>query len=284
MARIHPAALLLLLLGPGTAHAFCRTTTCNAASCERSAAGCVVGGKPLVWVEPCVSFSVQEAGAPRLGLGHTGASELIGQAFARWMDADCGGARPSIAVSGTPEPTRCARAEQNSEGPNANVWIFRNDAWAYARNALAVTIVSYSTTTGAILGADVELNVAAADLTFGEQHIGFDLESVVQHEAGHFLGLSHSDVKQATMWRSIGAGMTDKRALHADDVQAICEAYPPDRPAGVCDFAPRGGWSAECGEPERSEGCRASAPGRSPSWPVAVVLLALLIRRKRRIG
>jgi hypothetical protein len=265
-----------------SAWAYCRTTTCNDAACGRDLEGCIVGGKPLSWQGSCVSFSVHEHGAPRMGVSSELASTLISRAFERWLQADCGSGPPSIAIAATELPARCDRPEQNRDGANANVWMFRNDSWPYARSALAVTVVSYSTSSGVILGADVEMNAVAADLTLGDEQVGFDLESIIQHEAGHFLGLSHSGVREATMWRTIGSGITDKRALHADDLSAVCEAYPPSRPQGTCDFTPRGGWSADCAPVAQESSCRASrgspaAPG--PPGALLALCAAFALRR-----
>lgn len=227
-----------------------------------------------------MSFSVQADAAPALGIDYPTTLALVTRAFERWSAADCGGQPPSIAVRSTPRPASCDRPEHNRDHANANVWMFANDGWSYASNALAVTTVTFDADDGAILDTDVELNAAEMELTLGDAGVRYDLESIVQHESGHFLGISHSDVREATMYQRILKGTTDKRELHADDLDAVCAAYPPERTRRACDFRPENGWSARCAP---DAGCSAvRAPLDSGAAALAAAwLLALAIARTR---
>jgi len=87
---------------------------------------------------------------------------------------------------------------------------------------------------------------------------------VLTHEIGHFLGLSHSSIVNATMYQSYQLGMT---TLEDDDVAAICASAAPDRevadpgsPLGV----PRHGFSTECAGDE-SGCCSSTIGGKAPS-------------------
>lgn len=53
----------------------------------------------------------------------------------------------------------------------------------------------------------------------------YDLESVVCHEFGHFLGLGHSATQAATMYYALGNGDDSKRTLHSDDEAGVCYLY-----------------------------------------------------------
>jgi hypothetical protein len=266
-------SLLVTLLIPRAAGAYCRTTTC--VECPKDDAGCVIGGKPLFWTERCVSFTAQRSGSERLGIPHDTTIALVSQAFEAWLQADCGGANPSIEAAATPGPAVCGRPDYDPDGGNANVWMFHDEDWPYAGNALAVTVVTFDEDSGAILDADVELN-GTRELTVGDARVDYDLASIVQHEAGHFLGLSHSGDKSATMWRRIARGTTDKRTLEVDDLAAVCAVYPPARAAGTCDFTPRNGFSPNCSRPD---GCT-TVPGRTASGGFSLlVLLALSAAR-----
>ncbi|HRW05544.1 MAG TPA: matrixin family metalloprotease [Caldilineaceae bacterium] len=54
-----------------------------------------------------------------------------------------------------------------------------------------------------------------------------DLESVVLHELGHWVPLSHSSNPDAVMY-SVLSTMEVKRDLHADDINAVVQLYPCD--------------------------------------------------------
>lgn len=55
---------------------------------------------------------------------------------------------------------------------------------------------------------------------------GYYLEDVAIHEFGHALGISHSEVAEATMVSGTGPCNTQKRSLALDDVAAIEALYP----------------------------------------------------------
>jgi predicted Zn-dependent protease len=52
----------------------------------------------------------------------------------------------------------------------------------------------------------------------------FDVQSVVLHEFGHFLGLNHSNDGDAVMYNSISGGVI-KRSLYYDDSNGIYSIY-----------------------------------------------------------
>jgi YVTN family beta-propeller protein len=77
---------------------------------------------------------------------------------------------------------------------------------------------------GEIVDSDMILNPAALFTTSGEpgKH---DLQSVVTHEAGHMIGLTHTGVLDATMFFVIQPGEL-ARTLSPDDESAVAAAYP----------------------------------------------------------
>ncbi|HEU4383895.1 MAG TPA: matrixin family metalloprotease [Anaeromyxobacteraceae bacterium] len=163
---------------------------------------------------------------------------------------------------------------------------------------IALTTVSYDAGTGEIVDADMELNAwggsgpsppgfyftcldppAATCGAPGQSGcISVDVRNVVTHEAGHVLGLGHSEVSAATMYPSALSGETAKRTLDPDDVAGLCAIYPSGQPTNVCygsgQVAPRP--SSTC---ERSSSCGCGTAG-AEGW---LGLLALLLwRRKAR--
>lgn len=262
-------ACVAVLFASSGAAAFCRTTTCDPnnpqAGCEVDANLCVVSGLPLAWASSCVTVAVHDLGSPRNGLSYDDVETVVQQAFAAWNDVSCPGGKPSIQanVIGAVE---CGVSEYNSRVGNANIVLFREDEWPYAgaANAIGLTTTRFDTKTGDLWDADIELNGVGATLTVGDPIGGDDLLSVLTHEAGHFLGLSHSVDNAATM-KSIydpARDGTSFRSLAADDIAGICAIYPPDRRAATDSCDNRHGFSGQCRadqpEPEESSGCSLS--------------------------
>ncbi len=157
---------------------------------------------------------------------------------------------------------------------------------------IALTTVSYSTRTGEILDADMELNATNAATgtpvsslpagyyftcgptaslcgTVGQSGcIYIDVQNTVTHEAGHFIGFAHNPDANSTMYATAGIGDTSKRTLS----QTI------DVP-GVCDVYPTGGPTLTCGT--NSSGCGCGTTGAEGVLGLAAVLLAW---RRRRPG
>jgi hypothetical protein len=113
--------------------------------------------------------------------------------------------------------------------------------------------------------------------------VQYDLLSILTHEAGHMLGLSHSPVSEATMKIDYVPGDKGLRSLHQDDIDGICTAYPAG-PEGTCDPTPRHGFASDCGSAATdTDGCSCGVAGRRQ--PGGALLLALacgivLLRRR----
>jgi hypothetical protein len=296
------AASIATVLVAASAEAFCRTTTCDS-KLEPCAVelGCNVGGKPLFWQEKCVSFATQKDGSHRQtsfepnGISYEVADHVFQLAFAAWTSANCGGKSPSFKVWDL-GPVECGQPEFNDLLPNANVWMFRDKDWPYKNqlDTLALTTVLFEKSTGAILDADVEINSFSPLQTLSTSDppadVGQDLQAIATHEAGHFLGLSHSTVPTATMNASYKSGDLDFRSLHKDDVDGICAIYPPDRDAPNCTGPhPPHGFSRVCGGGASADptGCSCRVGARTAFASDAVALLmagiaALALRRGRR--
>ncbi len=287
-ARVAAALAFAALVTSGTsAFAYCRSRTCNPSDpsqhCE-IADGCVMSGNLLYWSTSCVSFDAQADGSPRLGIDANTVTDVVGRAFAPWLATSCGAGQPSMKV-GTFGPVECN--ENENPDPNdphqynrrdekgANVVMFRDDGWPYpgSIDAYGLTTVTFDPTTGEIFDADIELNSSDFDITVDGS--GTDLQSILTHEVGHFLGLAHTSVPAATMrpnWDGIG---TDLRTLSADDQAGICDAYPPGRSAPA-DCEPLNGFASEChvaADKPDSGGC-AVASARTHGDPASNALLA----------
>jgi hypothetical protein len=294
------------LVTSGPAGAYCRTKACDTepsygdawddepqpTECTRNAQGCLLQGTPLFWQSRCMNFGVQRDGSGLSNVDFETARDIIQAGFDTWAAADCGGDTPSFRVVDK-GAIACAHIEYNQDAPNANVFLFRDADWPYHNlggDALALTTVTFSVETGEIYDADVELNSFDTLFTTSDEpgEIVSDLSSVLTHEIGHFLGLSHSEESTAVM-RGIGytPGSTELRYLTPDDIAGICEIYPPGKStSGSC--TPRHGFSTKCGSASKKTegGCTLGPPGAHGTPRVAGFLalaLGMLGLRRMRV-
>jgi hypothetical protein len=296
-----------VVLAAQDALAFCRTTTDKAPpDYDAVAAGCWPNGLPLFWRNACLGYSMQRAASRKIS--YEDASNALSTAFTRWTGATCptdgsGRSRTSIDVRDL-GPADCSKIEYKSGVANQNVIVFRDETWKYGAQVLGLTTVQYNRETGEIYNADMEINTLDMDPLAVRDPVGadaYDFASVVTHEAGHFLGIGHSDVRGSTMEAHYDRGQTSMRNLSPDDISAICTIYRPDGDRAVlngkvtqapqCNPTPRGGYSPEC--QEKKTGCTASMTGASPSaggfgWVVALCAVLMtrrhMARRQRAIS
>jgi hypothetical protein len=271
------------------ARAFCLTHGCNDSkmSCNVDTKGCLTDGPQLHWASGCVSFDVQRDGSALRGISYDAAHSAIVAGFSQWLNADCGdGQKPGISISDY-GPVSCGEPEYNQDAPNANVFMFRDDDWPYANaiDTLALTTLIYDADTGEIYDADVEVNThesAMATDNVGPSDIDFN--SVITHEIGHFLGLSHSNTPGSTMRPSYAPGRTDMASIELDDEQGICAALPPSRATDTESCDPRHGFSSECALEDSN--CSVATPRPGRFWPglaaLALCLSSLGLRRRLR--
>lgn len=288
-----------VLVTASDASAFCRSTTCRTSSAKECATdenSCPTDGAKLFWPTSCVSYAMNEQGTQDLDPVDT--ADVIRKTFLAWSEVPCPkGGNASMTFEERP-PVSCKRSEYNKEAPNLNVVLFQDDDWKYRGidGTLAKTSVTYNDQTGEIYDADIEVNAANNTVTISDNpaKIEYDLQAILTHEVGHFIGVAHSAESSAVMFASYSPGSTSQRKLTPDDVDAVCAIYPPKNGV-VCDSKPRGGFSASCDTPEKSGLCAVSAvgsaddrkapPGSSASFAVMGLgmLAAALSRRATRL-
>lgn len=307
---VSAAVLGLAVLTPGTSHAFCRTTTTPIPASYSPTNGCFTDGLPLFWKNACVGYSINESASALVPFAE--ASRVIDAAFATWNAATCAASGTTAGItSSNLGAVACAEVRYNQNGPNQNLVVFRDDKWPYSdpNNTLGLTTVTFNADTGEIYDADMEINASDKNLTTTTivPLAGFDLLSVITHEAGHFLGLAHAGDARATMFASYRPGTSALRTLAADDAAGICEIYPTGATrnvastvsasgvteAAACDPQPRHGFSTTCAENAAprdsggsSSGCAVAseASGEGSSWASFGLFagLALIVTRLRR--
>jgi hypothetical protein len=252
------AALYVCVLHASDALAFCKEVTLQTpANYDPVTRGCFntdpatdAGLPPLFWRNSLVGYSVQRNASRQVSLNDITAAAA--QAFAAWSNASCvDGGHPSVsAVALAPVDCSAVPSEEHN-----NPIIFRDNGWPYendSANTLGFTTLTVSKTTGEILGATIEINSSEYQLVAGGASTdgGYDLASVLTHEAGHFLGLAHSSDETAVMYAFYHPGST---ALARDDIAGICSIYGADglrngsQPKGCDNATPRLGFLSECG-------------------------------------
>lgn len=248
------AVVLALCLVAGRAHAFNQATT------ER--------GAPLHWTQECVYFTLAAAGSDDVE-----DLEALGDAVRRGFEAwnvECSAMR--YLDGGISD---CRRAGYSPGRPHANLVVWLEDEWPYEvdlGDALAATSVYYDPDTGQILDADVEFNGVDFEWTTEGLAGRRDVWNTMTHEAGHVLGLDHSDLEAATMYIYSEAGDTQKRDLDPDDVNGVCAIYPEGADLEPCASPP--GDAALCRD--GSSGCSCDFSGRQGPSPARLALLALV--------
>lgn len=233
-----PLALLIVALLPMSAEAFQPTLTCNTSGPY----ACQPGETPLpvLWPGAQVTFTINDQGtdnstvAPGLPQALL---ETVLSSFAAWNQLEC---------PGFEEPDNCSDMlltyegltsqtgvgfDQAENAKNINLVVWRDQNWNQIASdqTFALTSVTFNPNTGRIVDADLEINSEIYTLNIGDPvdpNLA-DLENTLVHEVGHFVGLDHSSVRDATMFANADLGETKKRTLAADDIDAICASYPP---------------------------------------------------------
>ena len=171
-------------------------------------------------------------------------------------------------------------------------------------NAAAITTVFYidkpgDSRDGELVEADIVINADGFSFSSDGTPGLVDLESVMTHEFGHYLGLAHtcytnagavspsdvdgrdvpfcyplakleSVVTEATMFNFVAPGETGKREPLADEWQGVCAIYGEQ--TGICSGAGDDGCA----------GCRAGTPSRRGGALLLLLLGALFTLRHGR--
>ncbi len=204
--------------------------------------------------------------------GHPDYVAAIDESFRTWRNVQ------DIIVEFLPLGCTSKSLSQN-DGVNSVLYITQN--WQFDPSFIAITRNYYIAGTGGragmILDSDIMLNAQNHSFTTTNEPGSFDVQDIVTHEAGHFLGLGHDTVPpidpDATMFAAAAPNETIKRTLHADDLAGIHAGYGgvgkkiTPLPIPSCTFA------------DQKYGCSAvhsTSRGLSSLW-YALVYVALLL-------
>jgi hypothetical protein len=236
-----------LLASP--AGAFCRATTCLAdpeAVCSWDDNGCVFEGVPLGWpLGASVSIELDTQDVDETTAQHL--DESLRAAVASWLAVRCtggeslglGGAGGDSGAGGAGGELSAPTPPTGGSAPDLQVKVVSKKGnvvvrpiaaeWPYGNLVIAKSIIDFSTDSGTLDGATLELNLVDFHFT-GEPSMGKDVDTqaVLTHELGHIFGLDHTLVEGATMEAETSSTYSSRlRTLEPDDGDAICSLYPP---------------------------------------------------------
>lgn len=247
MLRVQLAlSIAVLACSASGVSAFCRLTTA-----APTIGGCSIQGEGLAWEQQCISYTVVPPERDDIDL--EALRGAIDGAFAAWSAVDCGSGSLPLSLRQTEQLGECSLAQYSQQDSNANLIMFVNgfEEEGFPPDAFGLTLVWHDPAQGTIFDADIQLNDAIAPFALCRDRCEgnvSDLASVVTHEVGHFLGLSHSQDRRATMSSSSLVGETDKRSLERDDREGVCAIYGDYEEAAceAADYHPDRGFTPEC--------------------------------------
>ena len=173
------------------------------------------------WDTMPIPYYVNPTGAPDFGDGKT-PQQVVAEATAVWSSVRC--ASVSFEYKGATDATYA------KDGKNTIFWVTKD--WPWGKEAAGATLW-IPTLPGEPMEVDLALNAEQFKWVPGGgdalQSDVVDPVSVIAHELGHWLGLSHSQDQFATMYQALlPAGV--QATLTGDDRAGICTLYPSGVP------------------------------------------------------
>lgn len=262
------------------AAAFCRTTTCDASSeeCRKNKNGCVRDGVPVVWDKLPITYRFSKKGSKKFD-DNDALRDAVRNAFKKWEKVECRDGRTSVRFTEGSDVSSDKPLNKKEASTPFGIY-FRDSEWPHSDGdeSLALTNQIYGERSGTIDYADIEVNTANNEFSL-EGADGIDFESVMIHEAGHYLGLAHSNVESSIMVARYcenadrcNGDVDSLRELSDDDKDAVCAVYPPGKEDDSTAIPPAGCETAS------------SAP-RDLAGVFGIVFLAsALVRRRLRVS
>lgn len=218
------------------ASAYCRQRTCkdrpaDGFVCPLGDDGCVSEGEFLYRDSPCLAFGIDDGVAKGLGMTDAEFEDVVVEAFHSWTTVDCGGGKhPAVDVQSLGAVHVSGNYFCDLEPElNLPVWTFVSP-WTNQATALGFTssVFDKSRDVGRVFDSDVELNLDKIKGSFSLVEQRAVLLTVATHEAGHFLGLAHSQHADAVMAPTYTDTELLGRDIQPDDIDGICAIYPPE--------------------------------------------------------
>lgn len=168
-----------------------------------------INNKNLEWTNPNVSWRLNTSGSDDIDDGSF--IPAIEHAFQEWED-----------VAGSDiDFTRGEDTSSVAPGGGSHIVAFDEDNtsgyFPGGSGIVAITPISYNTSTGAITDADILFNGSQFTFSTDGTPGTFDVQDVITHEIGHFIGLDHSPQVSGTMWPYVSTTQWLHRSLTADE-------------------------------------------------------------------
>jgi MYXO-CTERM domain-containing protein len=258
-------------------------------------------GAELFWCTRSIPFVVNQKGSRSAGAASLTAAA---QSFDPWTQPSCTDLK--FRDQGTTDRADVGYDQAASDNINLVVWREQScadavpsgdscftaggcnnkyDCWEQSAQTIAITTTTFNNKTGQIYDADIELNGFNFVFTTADRPqcanpppspancVATDIRNTLTHEVGHVIGLDHNpELPDCTMYPQASFGDLNKRVLHDDDIQGLCDIYPVGKPTAGCTITVHGG-------------CDCSAQGATPASPFGLglaLLLSLRLARARR--
>jgi len=171
------------------------------------------------WPSMPINYFISQKGSDQINNG----SEFLAvhAAFQTWANVPTANVRvnymgPAVITAGGSD--------------SVNLVSFSDTTFPWSSGTLAVTLSYFSSSTGITNEADILFNPNQPWSTSGESG-RYDIQSILTHEIGHFLGLDHSGMVSSVMSPFGSPTQVDQRTLQYDDIAGISEIYPAGTPA-----------------------------------------------------
>ena len=169
-----------------------------------------ISGKNLAWSSPNITWRLNTTGSD--DIDDESFIPAIEHGFQVWEDV----------TGSTLNFTRGADTTSVDPAPNSThiVAFDEGNSSGYfpsGSGIVAITPISFNTVNGNILDADILFNGSQFNFSTDGSPGTFDVQDVLTHEIGHFVGLDHSPQVSGTMWPFVSTTQWLHRSLTADE-------------------------------------------------------------------
>lgn len=251
-----------------------------------------------VWVNRCIPYYIHRESNLLSG---DAVRQLLRESFDVWESETCSDLTFVDGGYTDQNPGFDPMAEDNLNVITAIEDAARTGEFFTDPGMVAITITAFAVQSGEIFDGDIVIN--ASNFIFDDvqneaacrtqSREPFDLQSIMVHEIGHFIGFDHAPDLESTMYFSAPTCEIKKRTLTEDDMQGLCTVYPVGEASNTCfppsdDYDDVSGASRFRDQCNLDDGCscRSNAHASSSSaWPGLGLLIGLvgLIWWRRRM-